>query len=57
MENLVCGAVMGIIAFTAYTQSKKSKEANEKNKARLWMLASIITGALAVASIAAAIAG
>ena len=57
MESLVCGAVMGIIAFACYTQSRKSKEANEDNKARIWMIASIIAGAFAVASIAAAIAG
>ena len=57
MGNLVCGAVMGIIAFTGYTQSRKSKEANEDNKALVWMIASIIAGVFAVLSIAAAIAG
>jgi hypothetical protein len=57
MESLVCAGVMGIVAFAAYTQSRKHKKANEDNKARIWMIASVIAGAIAVVSIAAAIAG
>ena len=57
MESLVCAGVVGIVAFAAYTQSRKHKKANEDNKARIWMIASVITGAMAVVSIAAAIAG
>ena len=56
MENLICGAVFGIIAFVMYTNSVKSKNANEAARARLWMAASLISGVIAVLSIAVAIA-
>jgi hypothetical protein len=42
MENIICGVIMGIIAFITYTQSKKSKEDNEDNKARILMITAII---------------
>jgi NADH:ubiquinone oxidoreductase subunit 6 (subunit J) len=57
METLICGAVMVLIAFACLTQSRKSQAAGDRNKARLWMVASILAGAMAVVSIAGAIAG
>ena len=57
MENLVCGALFGIIAFATYTQSRKSKAANEINKARIWMIVSILAGVITVLSILVAIGG
>jgi hypothetical protein len=57
MSSLVCGAVLGIIAYACYTQSRKSREINEDSKARIWMIASVVTGAFAAVSIAAAIVG
>ena len=57
MGNLVCGAIFGIIAFVTYTQSRKCKYADEINKARIWMIASIIAGAIAVVNLAATIFG
>ena len=57
MENLICGAVFGIIAFVTYTNSVKSKNANDAGRARLWMAASLISGAIAVLSLIVAIAG
>lgn len=57
MENLICGAVFGIIAFVTYTNSVKSKNANEAARARLWMAVSVFAGVIAVLSVAVAIAG
>ena len=57
MESLFCTGVFGIIAFVAYTQSKKVKEAGDANRARLWMIASLVAGAFAVVGLVAAIAG
>ena len=51
MGNAICGAIFGIIAFVTYTQSKKRRNAGEINKARIWMIASIMAGAIAVLNI------
>jgi len=55
MESIFCTGVFGIIAFVAYTQSKKVKESGDDNKARLWMIVSLVAGAFAVVGLVAAI--
>lgn len=57
METLICGAVMVLIAFGCLTQWRKHQAAGDGNKARLWMIASILAGSMAVVSIAGAIGG
>jgi hypothetical protein len=57
MAGFICGAAMVLVAFASFTQSRKSKAAGDDNKARLWMIGSIIAGVIAVVSIAGAIAG
>jgi hypothetical protein len=57
MESLFCTGIFGILAFAAYTQSKKVKEAGDANRARLWMIVSIVAGAFATVGLAAALAG
>ena len=57
MEALICGAVMVLIAFACWTQWRKRQAAGDRNKARLWMIASILAGSLAVVTIAGAIGG
>ena len=55
MLYLICIPVFGVIAFLAYRQSKKYKEVNEINKSRIWMIVSIVTGAITVFYMLAAI--
>jgi hypothetical protein len=57
MQSFVCGAIMALVAFATYTQFRKSKDLGDANRARLWMIGSIIAGVIAVVTIAGAIAG
>ena len=51
MSNAICATIFLVIAFVSYTQAKKEKEAGDKNRERIWMFASVLTGAGAVLSI------
>jgi len=55
MESIICTGVFAIIAFATYTQSKKGKASGDDNKARLWMIVSIVAGAFAAVGLVAAI--
>ncbi len=49
-------SIMITVAVVCFSLSRKSKKANEDGKARIWMIASIIAGGIAVVSIAVLIA-
>jgi hypothetical protein len=49
--NLICVGFMVIIAWFTFTKSRRSREANEINKSRIWIVVSILAGALAVLNI------
>jgi hypothetical protein len=53
MGNLICAAILLVIAFVSYTRWQKEKASGEKNRERIWMIVSILAGAGAVIQILA----
>ncbi len=57
MGSLICTAASGVAALVAFTISRDVKEAGEDSKARLLMLASVISGVVAVLGILTLLTG
>ena len=57
MGSLICTAASGVAALVTFTISRDVKEAGEDSKARLLMLASVISGVVAVLGILTLLTG
>jgi len=53
MENAICGAILLVIVFVSYTRWQKEKGSENKNRAMIWMIFSVLTGAGGVIQILA----
>lgn len=51
MESAICAVILLVIAFVSYTRWQKEKNTENKNRARIWMIVSVLAGVGAVLSI------
>ena len=57
MGNVICAAIILVIAFASYTQWQKEKGSENQYRARIWMIVSVLTGAGGVIEILALLFG